>query len=199
VLAVPRAEPSRLESNSERHHLVLRADVRRWYAAHEPRRTIPIALPRGRNCSHATRLNVRALVRQKHAGSISGVFGASINLAPLTRAKVGNFQSAARAEPPYRVFVNGVPQATEGLDYELTLSDASIPHPRERRQARGRFAGRGDLPGLFGTYRKNDSVTCSLQSRWSDRIAVALDNHSAEGTEGSPRNLSRLRIDEILY
>ena len=60
------------------------------------------------------------------------------------------------AEPPYRVFVNGVPQA-EGTDYEVAAGELQFFKPLEKeRLGVGRWTAM--FFGLFGSYGKNDSV-----------------------------------------
>ena len=73
------------------------------------------------------------------------------------------------AEPPYRVFVNGVPQ-TEGEDYELRRHELHFFRPLEKeRLGAGRWTAM--FFGLFGSYGKDDSV--DVQYRLGDREAVA--------------------------
>jgi hypothetical protein len=73
------------------------------------------------------------------------------------------------AEPPYRVFVNGVPQR-EGEDYELAGSELHFFRPLEKEKLGvGRWTA--IFFGLFGSYGKNDSV--DVQYRLGDRVTVA--------------------------
>jgi hypothetical protein len=73
------------------------------------------------------------------------------------------------AEPPYRVFVNGVPQ-TEGDDYEVRGRELHFARPLEKeRLGAGRWTAM--FFGLFGSYGKNDSV--DVQYRLGDRETVA--------------------------
>jgi hypothetical protein len=73
------------------------------------------------------------------------------------------------AEPPYRVFVNGVPQA-EGRDYEIEGDALVFDRPLEKeRLGMGRWTAM--FLGLFGSYGRNDSV--DVQYRLGDREAVA--------------------------
>ena len=88
------------------------------------------------------------------------------------------------AEPPYRVFVNGVPQ-TEGEDYELRGRELHFFRPLEKeRLGAGRWTAM--FLGLFGTYRQNDSVDVQYRLGGQERLAVGLDITPPEGTEGSP-------------
>jgi hypothetical protein len=60
------------------------------------------------------------------------------------------------AEPPYRVFVNGVPQAA-GSDYEVVGGELHFFKPLEKeRLGMGRWTAM--FLGLFGSYGKNDQV-----------------------------------------
>jgi hypothetical protein len=60
------------------------------------------------------------------------------------------------AEPPIRVFVNGVPQE-EGRDYELGDGELLFAKPLEKeRIGLGRWTA--IFLGLWGSYGKNDTV-----------------------------------------
>ena len=73
------------------------------------------------------------------------------------------------AEPPYRVFVNGVPQ-TEGKDYEVRGGELLFAKRLEKeRIGVGRWTA--IFLGLWGSYGKDDSV--DVQYRIGDREAVA--------------------------
>jgi hypothetical protein len=78
------------------------------------------------------------------------------------------------AEPPLRVFVNGVPQ-TEGVDYELDGHALSFSKPLEKEGKLGGIRWTGIFLGLFGTYRKNDSVDVHYQLGGQERLATYLD------------------------
>jgi hypothetical protein len=75
-----------------------------------------------------------------------------------------------RAEPPYRVYVNGVPQV-EGREYDVVGRELHFARPlrKEGKLGMGRWAAM--FLGLFGTYRQNDSV--DVQYRLNDRDAIA--------------------------
>jgi hypothetical protein len=69
------------------------------------------------------------------------------------------------AEPPYRVFVNGVPQVP-GTDYEVVGDQLHFKRPLEKeRLGVGRWTA--IFLGLFGSYGKNDQV--DVQYRLSGR------------------------------
>ena len=73
------------------------------------------------------------------------------------------------AEPPYRVFVNGVPQE-EGKDYEVRGRELVFDKPLEKeRIGVGRWTA--IFLGLWGSYGKNDSV--DVQYRLGDGEGVA--------------------------
>lgn len=78
------------------------------------------------------------------------------------------------AEPPYRVFVNGVPQ-TEGADYELDGHTLVFRKHLEKEGKLGIGRWTAIFLGLFGTYRKNDSVDVQYMHAGRERLAVGLD------------------------
>ena len=78
------------------------------------------------------------------------------------------------AEPPYRVFVNGVPQ-TEGVDF--TVADHALRFPKHLEKEGKLGVGRWTAMflGLWGTYKKNDSVDVHYRLGGEDRVAFYLD------------------------
>lgn len=78
------------------------------------------------------------------------------------------------AEPPYRVFVNGVPQ-TEGTDYQLIGRELHFDRPLAKEGRLGALRWTSMFLGLVGTYRKNDSVDVHYMQGGSERLAVYLD------------------------
>jgi hypothetical protein len=77
------------------------------------------------------------------------------------------------AEPPYRVFVNGVPQR-EGEDYEVAAGELRFKRPLEKeRLGLGRWTA--IFLGLFGSYGKNDSVDVQYRLGRRDVVATGLD------------------------
>ncbi len=79
------------------------------------------------------------------------------------------------AEPPFRVFVNGVPQS-EGSDYEVIEHELHFDRPLEKeRLGLGRWTAM--FFGLFGTYGKNDSVDVQYRLGGSDLVATGLEIH----------------------
>jgi hypothetical protein len=77
------------------------------------------------------------------------------------------------AKPPYRVFVNGVPQR-EGVDYEVAGAELRFSKPLEKeRIGVGRWTA--IFLGLFGSYGKNDSVDVQYRIGDRDALATGLD------------------------
>jgi hypothetical protein len=77
------------------------------------------------------------------------------------------------AEPPFEVYVNGVPQR-EGHDFELTGSELRFFRPLEKeRIGLGRWTA--IFLGLFGSYGKNDSVDVRYRRGGRDALATGLD------------------------
>lgn len=77
------------------------------------------------------------------------------------------------AEPPYRVFVNGVPQA-EGTDYKVVGAELHFFEPLEKeRLGVGRWTAM--FLGLFGSYGKNDSVDVQYRLAGRDVSATGLE------------------------
>jgi hypothetical protein len=65
------------------------------------------------------------------------------------------------AEPPYRVFVNGVPQR-EGTDFKVVGDELHFAQTLEKeRLGLGRWTAM--FFGLFGSYGKNDQVDVQYQ------------------------------------
>ena len=78
------------------------------------------------------------------------------------------------AQPPYRVFVNGVPQR-EGVDYELQPGALAFRRHIEKEGKLGFWRWFAMFMAIFGTYRKNDSVDVEYQSGELRKLAVALE------------------------
>jgi hypothetical protein len=77
------------------------------------------------------------------------------------------------AEPPYRVFVNGVPQA-EGRDYVVEGHELLFSRPLEKeRLGLGRWAAM--FFGLFGSYGRNDSVDVQYRLGGRETVATGLE------------------------
>jgi hypothetical protein len=77
------------------------------------------------------------------------------------------------AEPPYRVFLNGVPQS-ERTDYEIVGHELHFFKPLEKeRLGAGRWTA--IFLGLFGSYGKNDSVDVQYRLSGRDVSATGLE------------------------
>lgn len=84
------------------------------------------------------------------------------------------------AEPPYRVFVNGVPQQ-EGKDYEVVDGELHFAKPLEKEKlGLGRWTA--IFLGLFGSYGKDDQV--DVQYRLGGRTAHATGLEIVPPDEG---------------
>jgi hypothetical protein len=76
------------------------------------------------------------------------------------------------AEPPFRVFVNGVPQE-EGKDYEVRGRELLFEKPLEKeRIGVGRWTA--IFLGLWGSYGKNDSVDVQYRLGGGEAHATGL-------------------------
>ncbi len=66
------------------------------------------------------------------------------------------FKLPAGAEPPFTVFINGIEQ-TEGADYEVRAGEILFTRPIVKEKVgTGRWLAM--YLGLFGTYRKNETI-----------------------------------------
>ncbi|CAN5488422.1 hypothetical protein BH20ACT19_BH20ACT19_01890 [soil metagenome] len=77
------------------------------------------------------------------------------------------------AEPPYRVFVNGVPQQ-EGEDYELRGHELVFSRPLVKERL-GFWRWTAIFFALFGTYEKNDSVDVQYTIGGRTTVATGLE------------------------
>jgi hypothetical protein len=77
------------------------------------------------------------------------------------------------AQPPFRVFVNGVAQQP-GKDYEVIANHLVFDRPLEKeRLSKGKWAA--IFFGLWGYYGKNDSVDVHYRVGGRDAVATGLD------------------------
>jgi hypothetical protein len=77
----------------------------------------------------------------------------------------------AGAEPPIVVYVNGIRQA-EGNDYEIQGNEIAFSRPIVKEQVGGmRYLAM--FLGLFGTYRKHETV--DVEYRVGDEVKLASD------------------------
>ena len=77
------------------------------------------------------------------------------------------------AEPPLRVFVNGVEQ-TEGSDYDVQGQDLLFDRPLAKERL-GFWRWTAIFFALFGTYGKNDSVDVQYQLGGRAAVATGLE------------------------
>jgi hypothetical protein len=83
------------------------------------------------------------------------------------------------AEPPFRVYVNGIPQR-EGDDYELVGRELHFSRSLEKeRIGLGRWLA--IFLGLFGSYGRNDSVDVQYRLGGRETVATGLDIMPPEG------------------
>ena len=84
------------------------------------------------------------------------------------------------AEPPYRVFVNGIPQQ-EGKDYKVVGGELHFSRPLEKEKLGvGRWTA--IFLGLFGSYGKDDQV--DVQYKLGGRTAHATGLEIVPPEEG---------------
>jgi len=78
-------------------------------------------------------------------------------------------------QPPYEVFVNGVPQV-EGTDYGVVGSTLLFPRVLAREGKLGFWRWLSMLLGVAGTYRKHEAVTVVFDHQ-GRRIVANLEPH----------------------
>jgi len=77
------------------------------------------------------------------------------------------------AEPPYRVFVNGVPQV-EGVDYELRPGALAFMKSLETEGRLGFWRWTLMFFAIAGTYRRHDSVDVQYTVGGKRQVATGL-------------------------
>jgi hypothetical protein len=77
------------------------------------------------------------------------------------------------AEPPYRVFVNGVPQE-EGEDYRVVGHELQFSKPLAKERL-GFWRWTAMFFALFGSYGKNDEVDVQYKLHGADHVATGLE------------------------
>ena len=77
------------------------------------------------------------------------------------------------AEPPFSVFVNGVPQES-GTDYEVVGTELHFRRPLEKERL-GKARWTAMFFGLFGSYGKNDEVDVQYRLGGREIHATGLD------------------------
>ena len=78
------------------------------------------------------------------------------------------------AQPPVRVFVNGVAQ-TEGEDYRVVGRELHFDRDLRKEGRLGFWRWTLIFLGLVGSYRQNDSVDVHYDVDGKERVAVYLD------------------------
>ena len=76
------------------------------------------------------------------------------------------------AEPPFKVYVNGV-QQTEGEDYRVRPGEIVFTRPIVKEGKVGGVRWLSMLLGLFGTYRKHEIV--DVEYRLGGKVQLASD------------------------
>jgi hypothetical protein len=85
------------------------------------------------------------------------------------------------AQPPYRVFVNGVEQR-EGDDYVVEDGVLRFSRDLAKEGKLGFWRWTAMFFGIFGTYRKNDSVDVSYSVGGRARLVTGLDIEPVSGS-----------------
>jgi hypothetical protein len=86
----------------------------------------------------------------------------------------------ARAEPPFTVFINGIEQS-EGEDFDLDGMEIAFTRPIvKEKMGTGRWLAM--YLGLFGTYRKNETV--DLEFSRDGKVQLVSDLPIVPYTEG---------------
>ncbi len=78
------------------------------------------------------------------------------------------------AEPPYEVWVNGVPQS-EGEDYEIEGRELLFSRCLTKEGKLGFWRWLSMALSVAGTYRQNDSIDVRYRREGSEHLAVRLD------------------------
>jgi hypothetical protein len=80
----------------------------------------------------------------------------------------------ADAQPPFNVFVNGVPQA-EGTDYMVQKGHLVFTKPLAKEGRLGFWRWLSMFLSIAGTYRRNDSVDVQYEAQGATKVATGLD------------------------
>lgn len=78
------------------------------------------------------------------------------------------------AQPPFNVFVNGVPQL-EGRDYAVQKGHLVFARPLAKEGKLGFWRWLLMFLSIAGTYRRNDSVDVQYEVQGETRVATGLD------------------------
>ena len=77
-------------------------------------------------------------------------------------------------QPPFRVFVNGVPQE-EGRDYVLREHNLVFSQPLAKEGKLGFWRWLLMFLSIAGTYRRNDSVDVQYEVHGQTQVATGLE------------------------
>lgn len=93
------------------------------------------------------------------------------------------------AQPPYHVFVNGVPQV-EGRDYRVEGRTLLFERELVTEGRLGFWRWTLMFFSIAGTYRRNDSVDVQYRQGGRDRVATGLEIAALEegGDDAAARN-----------
>ncbi|CAN5542910.1 hypothetical protein BH24ACT24_BH24ACT24_00410 [soil metagenome] len=94
------------------------------------------------------------------------------------------------AEPPYRVFVNGVPQV-EGQDYRVKGRKLLFEQELVTEGRLGFWRWTLMFFGIAGTYRRHHSVDVQYRLDGREQVATGLEIRSLEKPEGLDGNGAR--------
>jgi hypothetical protein len=89
------------------------------------------------------------------------------------------------AQPPYRVFVNGVEQR-EGTDYVIREGALHFSKQLAKEGKLGFWRWARMFFGIAGTYRKNDSVDVQYLVKGRPRLVTGLEIESSDGESAAP-------------
>jgi hypothetical protein len=89
------------------------------------------------------------------------------------------------AEPPFEVYVNGIPQ-TEGADYELRGDRLVFTRHLEKEGKLGFWRWLSMALSIAGSYGRNDSVDLHYTLAGTRRVAVGLDILSEHADRPDP-------------
>lgn len=100
---------------------------------------------------------------------------------PEGSVAVGNRVRLPRgANPPFTVFINGVEQS-EGDDYRVSGGEIVFSRPILKESKVGFARWLAMLIGLFGTYRKHETVDVQFTRAGKVELASDLPIHADEG------------------